>query len=134
MEWGIQVPMDATHTIYVWIDALLNYITALGYDDDMQKFKIYWPASVHIIGKEILWFHGVIWPAILMSLKIDLPSKVFAHGWWTIEGQNFESLECNRPNGIIQSYGIDAYRYFCSGSPFWFRWNFPIAPISKNKF
>ncbi|HHT9158782.1 MAG: methionine--tRNA ligase [Planctomycetes bacterium GWF2_39_10] len=114
VEWGIQVPMDATHTIYVWIDALLNYITALGYDDDMQKFKIYWPASVHIIGKEILWFHGVIWPAILMSLKIDLPSKVFAHGWWTIEGQKISKSLGNAidPTSIIQSYGIDAYRYF----------------------
>ena len=114
VEWGIQVPMDATHTIYVWIDALLNYITALGYDDDLQKFKKYWPASVHIIGKEILWFHGVIWPAILMSLKIDLPVKIFAHGWWTIEGQKISKSLGNAidPRSIIQSYGIDAYRYF----------------------
>lgn len=114
VEWGIQVPMDQTHTIYVWIDALLNYITALGYDDDMQKFQKYWPARVHIIGKEILWFHGVIWPAILMSLKIDLPFKIFAHGWWTIEGQKISKSLGNAidPNTIIQSYGTDAYRYF----------------------
>ncbi len=114
VEWGIQVPMDPTHTIYVWIDALLNYITALGYDDDMQKFQKYWPASVHIIGKEILWFHGVIWPAILMSLKIDLPHKVFAHGWWTVEGQKISKSLGNaiNPIHIIQSYGTDAYRYF----------------------
>ena len=114
VEWGIQVPMDPTHTIYVWIDALLNYITALGYEDDMQKFQKYWPANVHIIGKEILWFHGVIWPAILMSLKIDLPFKVFAHGWWTIEGQKISKSLGNAidPTSIIQSYGADAYRYF----------------------
>src|SRR3990167_9393591 len=109
-----RVPGDPTHTIYVWIDALLNYITALGYNDDMQKFQKYWPANVHIIGKEILWFHGVIWPAILMSLKIDLPFKVFAHGWWTIEGQKISKSLGNAidPTSIIQSYGTDAYRYF----------------------
>ena len=114
VELGIQVPSDQTHTIYVWIDALLNYITALGYNDDMQKFQRYWPASVHIIGKEILWFHGVIWPAILMSLKIDLPFKIFAHGWWTIEGQKISKSLGNAidPLNIIQSYGTDAYRYF----------------------
>lgn len=114
VEWGIDVPIDPEQTIYVWIDALLNYITALGYDDDMQKFRKYWPASVHIIGKEILWFHGVIWPAILMSLKIDLPHKVFAHGWWTIEGQKISKSLGNAidPLHIIQTYGRDAYRYF----------------------
>lgn len=114
IEWGIQVPTDQTHTIYVWIDALLNYITALGYDDDIQKFQKYWPANVHIIGKEILWFHGVIWPAILMSLKIDLPLQIFAHGWWTIEGKKISKSLGNAidPVSIIQSYGADAYRYF----------------------
>ncbi|MDE1889608.1 MAG: methionine--tRNA ligase [Planctomycetota bacterium] len=114
VEWGIQVPMDPNHTIYVWIDALLNYITALGYDDDMQKFQKYWPANVHIIGKEILWFHGVIWPALLMSLGIDLPFKIFAHGWWTIEGKKISKSLGNAidPQSIIQFYGTDAYRYF----------------------
>lgn len=114
VEWGIPVPSDPTHTIYVWIDALLNYITALGYDDDLPTFQKYWPASVHIIGKEILWFHGVIWPAILMSLKIDLPLKIFAHGWWTIEGQKISKSLGNAidPLSIIRSYGTDAYRYF----------------------
>ncbi len=114
VEWGIQVPMDPNHTIYVWIDALLNYITALGYNDDIQKFQKYWPANVHIIGKEILWFHGVIWPAILMSLKINLPYTVFAHGWWTIEGKKISKSLGNaiNPSNIIESYGTDAYRYF----------------------
>lgn len=114
VEWGIQVPMDSSHTIYVWIDALLNYITAIGYNDDVQQFQKYWPANVHIIGKEILWFHGVIWPAILMSLKIDLPVKIFAHGWWTIEGKKISKSLGNAidPTNIIKSYGADAYRYF----------------------
>lgn len=114
VDWGIEVPMDISQTIYVWIDALLNYITALGYDDDMRVFQKYWPADVHIIGKEILWFHGVIWPAVLMSLKIDLPYKIFAHGWWTIEGQKISKSLGNAidPALIIQMYGSDAYRYF----------------------
>ncbi|MCC7210371.1 MAG: methionine--tRNA ligase [Candidatus Brocadia sp.] len=114
VEWGIPVPSDPTHTIYVWIDALLNYITALGYNDNLPAFQKYWPASVHIIGKEIVWFHGVIWPAILMSLKIDLPLKIFAHGWWTIEGQKISKSLGNAidPHSIIRSYGTDAYRYF----------------------
>ncbi|MDR4506658.1 MAG: methionine--tRNA ligase [Candidatus Brocadiaceae bacterium] len=114
VEWGIPVPMDPTHTIYVWIDALLNYITALGNDEDTRKFQKYWPADVHIIGKEILWFHGVIWPAVLMSLKIDLPRKIFAHGWWTVEGKKISKSLGNAidPLAIIQTYGVDAYRYF----------------------
>lgn len=113
VTWGIQVPMDTSHTIYVWIDALLNYITALGYDD-MELFQKYWPANVHIIGKEILWFHGAIWPAILMSLNIELPLKIFTHGWWTIEGQKISKSLGNAidPLSIIQLYGTDAYRYF----------------------
>lgn len=114
VEWGIPVPSDPTHTIYVWIDALLNYITALGYGDDVSAFQKYWPANVHIIGKEIIWFHGVIWPAILMSLNIDLPFKIFAHGWWTMEGQKISKSLGNAidPLSIIRSYGTDAYRYF----------------------
>jgi len=114
VTWGIQVPMDTTHTIYVWIDALLNYITALGYDDDMTLFQKFWPANVHIIGKEILWFHGAIWPAILMSLNIELPLKIFTHGWWTIEGQKISKSLGNAidPLSIIHLYGTDAYRYF----------------------
>ena len=87
VEWGIHVPMNKKHTIYVWVDALFNYITALGYDDDSEKLKRYWPANVHIIGKEILWFHGVVWPAMLMSLGIEAPCQIYAHGWWTLEGQ-----------------------------------------------
>lgn len=114
VEWGIQVPMNSEHTIYVWVDALLNYITALGYDDDPEKFKKYWPANVHMIGKEILWFHGVIWPAILMSLGVEVPRQVYAHGWWTIEGQKISKSLGNAidPITITDTYGVDAYRYF----------------------
>ena len=114
VEWGIPVPMNPKHTIYVWIDALLNYITALGYDDEPERFKKYWPANVHIIGKEILWFHGVIWPAILMSLEIEVPRQIYAHGWWTIEGQKISKSLGNAidPIAITDTYGVDAYRYF----------------------
>lgn len=114
LPWGIPVPMDPGHTIYVWIDALLNYITALGYDDGMEKFDRYWPADVHLIGKEILWFHGAIWPAVLMALDLPLPKKVFAHGWWTIEGRKISKSLGNviDPLKITEQYGVDAYRYF----------------------
>ncbi|MGR3309400.1 MAG: methionine--tRNA ligase [Candidatus Brocadiales bacterium] len=115
--WGIPVPMNPKHTIYVWVDALLNYITALGYPPDTdgpEKFKKYWPANVHIIGKEILWFHGVIWPAILMSLGVEVPRQIYAHGWWTIEGQKISKSLGNAidPTAITDTYGVDAYRYF----------------------
>ncbi len=114
LPWGISVPMDPEHTIYVWIDALLNYITALGYDDEMERFNRYWPADVHLIGKEILWFHGAIWPAVLMALEIPLPGRIFAHGWWTIEGQKISKSLGNviDPLRITEQYGVDAYRYF----------------------
>lgn len=114
VEWGIPVPMNPRHTIYVWIDALLNYITALGYDDEPGRFEKYWPANVHIIGKEILWFHGVIWPAILMSLGIEVPRQIYAHGWWLVEGQKISKSLGNviDPIAIADTYGVDAYRYF----------------------
>ncbi len=113
VEWGVQVPMDNKHTIYVWVDALFNYITALGLDDS-EKRKKYWPARVHIIGKEILWFHGVIWPAMLMSLGIEIPYQVFAHGWWTLEGKKISKSLGNAidPIEITETYGVDPYRYF----------------------
>ena len=113
VEWGVHVPMDNKHTIYVWVDALFNYITALGLDDS-EKRKKYWPARVHIIGKEILWFHGVIWPAMLMSLGIEVPYQIFAHGWWTLEGKKISKSLGNAidPVEITETYGVDTYRYF----------------------
>ena len=114
VEWGIPVPMEKTHTIYVWVDALLNYITSLGYDDNSEKLEKYWPANVHIIGKEILWFHGVVWPAMLMSLGIEAPHQIYAHGWWTLEGQKISKSLGNAidPVTITDNYGVDTYRYF----------------------
>lgn len=113
VQWGIPVPMNPKHTIYVWVDALLNYITALGYDEN-GKFQTFWPANIQIIGKEILWFHGVIWPALLKSLEIDLPMQIYTHGWWTVEGRKMSKSLGNAidPISITDKYGVDAFRYF----------------------
>ena len=114
VEWGIPVPMEKKHTIYVWVDALFNYITALGYYGKSDKLKKYWPANVQIMGKEILWFHGVVWPAMLMSLGIEPPYQIYAHGWWTLEGQKISKSLGNAidPVEITDTYSVDTYRYF----------------------
>ncbi|MGR3218990.1 MAG: methionine--tRNA ligase [Candidatus Anammoxibacter sp.] len=113
VQWGIPVPMNPKQTIYVWVDALFNYITALRHDEK-GKFQTFWPANMHIIGKEILWFHGVIWPALLKSLEIDLPLQIYTHGWWTIDGQKMSKSFGNAidPITITDKYGVDAFRYF----------------------
>ena len=118
LKWGIPMPNDPEHVVYVWIDALSNYVTALGYaSDDESRFRKFWPADVHLIGKEILWFHAVYWPAMLFSLGLPLPKQVFAHGWWTSGGKkmsktmgNFIGLEKIR--AIAEAYGYDAFRYY----------------------
>ncbi|MBC8107596.1 MAG: class I tRNA ligase family protein, partial [Anaerolineae bacterium] len=118
LKWGIPLPNDPGHVLYVWIDALSNYITALGYGSgDDSLFKKFWPADVHLIGKEILWFHTVYWPAILLSLGVPLPKQVFAHGWWTADGRkmsktlgNFIDLEKLRT--LVGSHSEDALRYY----------------------
>jgi methionyl-tRNA synthetase len=119
LKWGIQMPNDPEHVVYVWIDALSNYITALGYgSDDHTLFDKYWPADLHLIGKEILWFHSVYWPAMLISLDLPLPKRIFAHGWWTSEGRkmsktmgNFVGLEKLRD--LAGKYGgFDSVRYY----------------------
>jgi methionyl-tRNA synthetase len=118
LKWGIPMPHDPSHVLYVWIDALSNYVTALGFPSaDEAKFKRYWPADLHLIGKEILWFHAVYWPAMLMSLGVALPKRLFAHGWWTANGMkmgkstgNFIGLEKIRAIGA--AYGYDALRYY----------------------
>ncbi len=120
-SWGIPLPGDEEHVIYVWIDALFNYITALGLGDkESSQFETrgkYWPATYHVIGKEILWFHSVIWPAILMALELPLPKCVYTHSFWIHEGRkmskslgNFIDLETIE--SYVQKYGIDAWRYF----------------------
>lgn len=114
-DWGIPVTFDSKHVVYVWLDALSNYITALGYlSDDDSLFKKYWPADLHIVGKEIVRFHTIIWPIMLMALGIDIPKQVFGHGWLVVNGGKIsKSLGNYRdPRDYINSYGVDAVRYF----------------------
>ncbi|MBF1050609.1 MAG: methionine--tRNA ligase [Peptostreptococcaceae bacterium] len=114
-NWGIPVPFDNKHVIYVWIDALSNYITALGYDsDDDSLFRKYWPADFHIVGKEIMRFHTIIWPALLMALDLPLPKKVYGHGWILFGEDKMSKSKGNivYPEPIIERYGIDALKYF----------------------
>ena len=115
VSWGIQVPFDPKHTIYVWIDALSNYITALGYGNDTyHDYDKYWPADVHVVGKEILRFHTIIWPAMLMALDLPLPKKVFGHGWLLLGGGKMSKSKGNvvDPVKLCDRYGVDAVRYF----------------------
>ena len=113
-KWGIPVPGNDKHVIYVWFDALTNYINALGYPDESGNFARFWPVDVHLIGKDILRFHTVYWPTFLMAAGLELPKKVFAHGWWTVEGQKMSKSLQNvvEPNMLIDKYGVDAVRYF----------------------
>ncbi len=118
VKWGVPVDFDPKHTIYVWIDALSNYITALGYKSiDESLFKKFWPADVHIIGKEIVRFHAIIWPALLMALDIPLPKRVFGHGWMLFGGDKLSksktvgSVECIDPRVLVPRYSADAVRY-----------------------
>jgi len=113
-SWGIPVPIDEKHVIYVWLDALSNYITALGYPDEPEKYNKYWPADVHLVGKEIVRFHSIIWPAMLMSLDVPLPKKVLGHGWILLEGGKMSKSRGNivDPVKLIERYGVDALKYF----------------------
>lgn len=113
--WGIPVEFDPGHIVYVWVDALSNYITALGYENDKyHDFDKYWPADVHIVGKEIMRFHAIIWPALLMALDLPLPKKVYGHGWLIFEGGKMSKSKGNVVDPVVlcERYGVDAIRYF----------------------
>ena len=117
-DWGIPVPIDEKHVIYVWLDALSNYITALGYPDDTELYDKYWPANVHLVGKEIVRFHTIIWPAMLMSAGLPLPKQVLGHGWLLLGGEKVSKSKAAKgadvidPVVLIDRYGIDALKYF----------------------
>ena len=113
-DWGVKVPFDKNHVVYVWIDALSCYLSAIGYGDDKEKFNKYWPGSVHLIGKDIVRFHTIIWPALLMALDLPLPEKVFAHGWILFENDKMSKSKGNimYPEPLVDLYGVDALKYF----------------------
>lgn len=117
-DWGIPVPIDPKHVIYVWLDALTNYITALGWPDEPEKYDKYWPADVHLVGKEIVRFHSIIWPAMLMSAELPLPKQVRGHGWLLLGGEKVSKSKAAKgadvvdPVVLIDRYGIDALKYF----------------------
>jgi methionyl-tRNA synthetase len=114
LNWGIELPFDSNYVTYVWFDALINYITAVGYNVDEDGFNKYWPANYHLIGKDILTTHSVYWPTMLMSAKIPLPLGIFAHGWW-LSGESKMSKSLGNvvdPLGLIEEYGVDPVRYY----------------------
>ena len=114
-KWGIPVPSNNEHIIYVWLDALTNYLSGVGYPNiNSENWNKYWPANIHVVGKDILRFHAIYWPAFLMAANIELPKKIYAHGWWTVNGEKMSKSTGNviSPNHIINSYGLDQFKYF----------------------
>ena len=116
--WGVSVPWDDQHVFYVWVEALLNYLTAIGYGsdqpDEQARFEAIWPANIHIVGKDIARFHAVIWPAMLMAADLPIPHQVFAHGWLLVGGEKMSKSKLNgiRPDELVNVFGSDAYRYY----------------------
>ena len=113
-DWGIPVPFDPKHVVYVWFDALLNYFTAIGYGTDEEKFHKFWPANIHLVGKEIVRFHSIIWPIMLMAMGEELPKQVYGHGWLVVDGDKMSKSKGNviDPIALIEEFGPDAIRYF----------------------
>lgn len=115
LHWGVPVPGNESHVMYVWIDALTNYLTGVGYPDvDSESFKKFWPADYHVVGKDILRFHAIYWPAFLMAADLPVPKTIYAHGWWTIEGEKMSKSLGNviSPHDLVDRYGVDQARYF----------------------
>ncbi|MEX1998036.1 MAG: methionine--tRNA ligase [Candidatus Andersenbacteria bacterium] len=112
--WGIRLPQDPSHAVYVWFDALINYLTVAGYPDDQEKFSQYWPADLHLIGKDIIKFHGAIWPAMLLAAALPLPRQIFAHGFFTVDGQKISKSRglAIDPLQLAAEYPFDAIRYY----------------------
>jgi methionyl-tRNA synthetase len=113
-DWGVPLPWDPNHVVYVWVDALLNYATAIGFGTDEAEFERYWPADLHIIGKDILRFHAVIWPALLMAAGLEVPKTVFAHGFLTVGGEKMSKSRGTgvHPFELLDTFGVDSYRYY----------------------
>jgi methionyl-tRNA synthetase len=113
-KWGIPVPDEPGHVIYVWVDALANYITALGWPDEAASLWPRWPADLHLVGKDILRFHAVYWPALLMAAGLPVPKRIFGHGWWTVEGEKMSKSVGNvvDPLALVNRFGVDAVRFF----------------------
>ncbi len=114
LKWGIEIPFDTDYVTYVWFDALINYVTGVGYASGENPFSQFWPEAIHLIGKDILTTHTVYWPTMLKAMGLTPPKMVFAHGWWTIEGKKMSKSLQNvvEPNRLIDLYGVDAVRYF----------------------
>ena len=114
LAWGIDYPNSPEHVVYVWFDALINYVSAVGYTVDEKKFKIYWPADVHVVGKDILRQHAVYWPVMLKAMGVEMPKTILAHGWWTMSGAKVSKSRGNAvdPIELVKKYGVDAFRYF----------------------
>jgi methionyl-tRNA synthetase len=113
-RWGIPVPGDPAHVMYVWLDALINYVSALGFPDETDPRWRFWPADLHVVGKEIARFHAVYWPAFLMGAGLAPPKRVFSHGWWTVEGEKMSKSVGNviDPRELVDAFGLDPLRYF----------------------
>jgi methionyl-tRNA synthetase len=114
LSWGIEIPFDTEYVTYVWFDALINYVSGIGYGSDGDRFSTFWPEATHLIGKDILTTHTVYWPTMLRASGLTSPKMVFAHGWWTVEGKKMSKSLQNvvEPNRLIDTYGVDAVRYF----------------------